>query len=69
LYHRTSVDAVLAQAGCAALRSYYALDDSEQRELVVVGDDANGDDMAAGAVDDIMVSWPPYCGSANPPGP
>jgi len=44
-FDRSVFDKVLAQEGCAGLRTYLGMDDSLQVKMIVVGVDASGHDM------------------------
>jgi hypothetical protein len=45
---------------------YFALDKDGNNQLVLVGVDANGDDMTAGVIVDKAYACPPYCSQKNP---
>ena len=36
---------ILAEPGCVGIRMYYAIDDNGQKKIVLVGADANGDNL------------------------
>jgi hypothetical protein len=44
-FDRTAIDALLAQAGCTQLRIYYGMDTNLQVHAILVGVDANDDDI------------------------
>ena len=69
LFHRAAIDAILAQPGCVAVRTYYGRGTGGEPELVVVGVDGNGNDLTGGAIADIIFPCPPFCGAANPLSP
>jgi hypothetical protein len=69
LFHRGALDVVLGQGGCVAVRIYYGRNSAGDPELVLVGVDANGNDLTGGPVADIIFPCPPYCGAANPLSP
>lgn len=55
---------ILTQEGCMGIRMYYAENADGEKELVIVGADANENDMLDLVVD---VSRPcPPCGGGNP---
>jgi hypothetical protein len=55
---------LLAQSGCMGIRIYYGIDDEEQKVLILVGADANTDDMTD-KVADKSIPCPTICGTAN----
>lgn len=55
---------ILAQDGCEGIRMYYAEDADGNKELVIVGADANENDMTQ-LVADVSRPCPP-CGDSNP---
>src|SRR5690348_14296667 len=44
-FDRTAIDALLAQDGCTQLRIYYGMDTNLQMHAILVGVDANDDDI------------------------
>jgi hypothetical protein len=62
----TILNSILAQSGCKGIRTYYGIDSSGQKQLVLVGVDANGDDMTSGIIADRAVPCPQLCSVANP---
>jgi hypothetical protein len=59
------VNSILGQTGCMGIRMYFALDEDENKQLVLVGVDANGDDMTAGVIVDNMITCPNICSKKN----
>jgi hypothetical protein len=59
------VNSILGQTGCMGIRMYFALDKDGNNQLVLVGVDANGDDMTAGVIVDKAYACPPYCSQKN----
>lgn len=62
----TILNSILAQSGCKGIRTYYGIDSSGQKQLVMVGVDANGDDMTSGIIADRGLGCPSACSSSNP---
>ncbi len=60
------LNSILAQSGCKGIRTYYGIDSSGQKQLVMVGVDANGDDMTSGIIADRGVGCPNVCSCVNP---
>ena len=56
---------ILGQSGCMGIRMYYALDDKGNDQLVLVGVDANGNDMTAGYLVDQLERCPNVCSQKN----
>jgi hypothetical protein len=60
-----AIQSVLAQTNCVGLRIYYALTDTGAKQLVIVGVDANQNDLVNGIILDRSILCPPDCGAAN----
>lgn len=56
---------ILAQETCVGVRTYYALKEGK-KELVIVGVDANENDLYQGIIGDRTYPCPPRCGDGNP---
>lgn len=56
---------ILEQTGCVGIRIYYALDDNGVQQLIVVGVDADENDMCNGLLAERSMPCPPYCGNNN----
>ena len=61
MFPREVYDRILAQKGCAGIRIYYGRDENGKMALVLVGIDANGNDMTAGELDEFQFPCPPFC--------
>lgn len=59
------VGSILGQTGCMGIRMYFALDEDGNEQLVLVGVDANGDDMTAGFIVDNLLPCPVSCSKKN----
>jgi hypothetical protein len=44
-FDKSTVEALLSQEGCASMRIYYGMDENMKVHSILVGVDANGDDM------------------------
>ncbi|MEI6595854.1 MAG: hypothetical protein WCO28_09830, partial [Bacteroidota bacterium] len=65
-FSKDSLNSVLNQETCVGVRIYYGLNaDNTTPELVVVGVDANENDLANGIVLDNGALCPPRCGLTN----
>jgi hypothetical protein len=60
------INQILAQPACVGVRCYYSLDDKNCQQLIMVGTDANENDLYHGIIAEISRPCPPYCGTSNP---
>ena len=65
LFWKEFIQKILDQAGCVAIRYYYAQQDDGTPALVLVGVDANGNDVTGGVVLEFGHNCPPFCSAAN----
>lgn len=63
---RDIIDEILAQPGCEGVRIYNAIDDGDIRTLIVVGVDANQNDLCHGVLAEHTTKCPTMCPQANP---
>ena len=56
---------LLEQDGCMGIRMYYGIDEKGKKELVIVGADADENDMTE-LVADLSMPCPSRCGNSNP---
>lgn len=65
-FGREAYDDILAQAGCAQVRSYLGRTAEGEVTLVLVGVDRAGNDMTDGVL--MQKAWPcpPYCAAQSP---
>ncbi|MBC5992669.1 hypothetical protein [Pontibacter cellulosilyticus] len=63
-YGREILQKLLDQPGCMGIRMYYARDGKGQKQLVLVGADAEGNDMEDLVVDSSKVC-PPDCSTGG----
>lgn len=64
-YGKAKVAQILEQQGCVGLRVYYAIDDHGARVLVLIGTDAEGNDIESELILERGVLCPPNCGSGG----
>lgn len=64
-FRREILDEILAQAECAGLRVYLGRRGTGEQTLVVVGMDADGNDLSAGTIADEGLPCPPFCTSGG----
>lgn len=60
------INSILAQTGVVGIRMYYAIDNNGAKQLVIVGTDANENDVDQGIIADRSIGCPPFCGGGNP---
>ena len=60
---KNKLNSILNQTGCVGIRTYYAIDDQGNKCLVMVGVDANENDLENGVILERLPPCPPYCGS------
>lgn len=56
---------LLNQPDCVGIRYYYGLDEQNTKVMVLVGADANEDDLDKGLIKEASLLCPPRCGSNN----
>jgi len=57
---------IINQEGCVFIRTYKAINEDGEEEIVVVGVDINGDDMTSGIIADRSFRNPPFSGVSGP---
>jgi hypothetical protein len=65
-YNKSQMQTLLNQTKCAGFRIYNGLDGSGIQQLVIVGVDANGDDLYEGILLDKAQTSPPISLQENP---
>src|SRR6266852_1110772 len=65
LFWKEAVEQVIGQAGCVAMRYYYAQQDDGKPALVLVGVDKDGKDMTGGFLAELSCPCPPMCDDPN----
>jgi hypothetical protein len=66
MFPREAYDALLKQEGCRGIRIYYGRSVEGEMSLVMVGVDADGNDMTSGEIMEESYPCPPICGAASP---
>ena len=64
-YGCNKLNDILGQRGGMGIRVYFGQDGSGNLQLVLVGADANGDDMTGSYILDGGSACPPTCGASN----
>jgi hypothetical protein len=65
LYGHKKIRQILDQENCIGIRIYKAIDDQDQAVLVLIGTDADGNELTNGIIVERGLVCPPYCGSGN----
>lgn len=65
-FGKQAISQVLAQTNCVGIRSYYAINADGVKELIIVGVDANGNDLYEGMILDRSFKCPQACSTSNP---
>ncbi len=60
-----TIKKILAQEGCVGIRIYHAVQDDGVPTLVMVGVDANENDLVSGEIAEWPLPCPPFCGASN----
>jgi hypothetical protein len=60
------INAILDQEGCVGIRTYYALNETGEKELVMVGVDSTGEDLFEGIIADRTWPCPSACAVISP---
>lgn len=65
-FGKAAIQAILEQETCVGIRIYYALDAAGEQQLIVVGADANENDLYQGLLAERSNPCPSSCSAANP---
>lgn len=57
---------ILDQERCMGIRIYYAKDENGKKQLIIVGADAEENDLYEGIIAERSVLCPPICSTPNP---
>lgn len=64
-FGREKIMKILNQEKVVGIRVYFGLDDKLNQKLVMVGADANQNDLEMGVLMDMGIACPPQCGFQN----
>jgi hypothetical protein len=64
-FGKDKINDILNQTGCMGIRIYHGLDANGEKVLVLVGADANEDDMEHGVIVEKSTPCPPRCSKKN----
>jgi hypothetical protein len=59
------IKAILDQSDCVGIRIYYGIDDDGKKNLILVGANANENDMEDGILVEKLLRCPPECPQTN----
>jgi hypothetical protein len=65
MFHGQPVRELLEQPGCVGLRIYHGRNADGTPAVILVGVDANGDDMTTASILEFHYPCPPYCPVSN----
>jgi len=65
-FGRDAIEDALDQTGCVGIRIYYGVDETGKKQLIIVGVNADENDLYNGIILDRSIQCPPNCGIANP---
>jgi hypothetical protein len=65
-FGKSAIIDIFNQSGCVGMRVYYAIKDTGEKQLVIVGVDADGNDLYNGKLADRSFNCPSDCSAANP---
>jgi len=65
-FGKDAIQAILNQENCVGIRIYYALDPGGVKQLIIVGADANENDLYQGLIAERSMSCPTMCSATNP---
>jgi hypothetical protein len=64
-YGKEIIEKILEQPGCVGMRFYFAINQKSEKTLVLVGTDANQNDIVDGLIGDHAFPCPNVCGNSN----
>jgi hypothetical protein len=64
-FGRDAIEALLAQANCVGIRYYHGLDSRGEPVIILVGVDANENDLHTGQLLEFAIPCPTQCGTNN----
>ena len=65
-YGKDAINAILNQPGCVGIRYYNAISSENKNVIVLVGVDANENDLYNGVLAEYGLKCPSYCSINNP---
>lgn len=61
------INSIIAQTGCMGIRVYYALDEDGVQQMIMVGVNAEENDMFNGVIAERALPCPTYCSGGGSP--
>ena len=65
-FGKTAISDILSQDNCVGIRIYNAKSNAGKLNFVLVGVNANGDDMYDGELAEMGIACPPFCPTSSP---
>lgn len=62
---KEKIQAILDQSECKGIRFYFAKNERNENTLVLVGADANQNDLVNGLIGDHLITCPFFCSDSN----
>jgi hypothetical protein len=62
---KEKIEKILEQPSCVGIRFYFAINEKGEKTLVLVGTDANKNDIVDGLIADNAIPCPSGCGESN----
>lgn len=66
-FGKNIINSILSQDGCVGIRVYYSLDDHGKKQLIMVGADADENDLFNGIIAEKSSWCPPFCDGGGSP--
>jgi hypothetical protein len=64
-YGKAKIAGIVNQTGCVGVRVYYAIDTTDTPVMVLIGVDANGNDIESTMILERGIICPPNCGGGG----
>ena len=64
-FGKAAIQTILAQQGCVGIRYYHGLNSKGEPVIILVGTDANENDIHTGAIMEFAIPCPTQCGVNN----
>lgn len=59
------IKAIIDQEDCVGIRIYYGIDENGEKNLILVGANADENDLEEGVIIEKLLKCPPFCGQLN----
>mgnify|MGYP003395119445 CR=1 FL=1 len=64
-YGKNKINSILNQTNAKGMRIYFAINDCDESTVVLVGTNADGNDLESGVIVERGTLCPPYCGGTG----